>query len=71
MKMYLMVIEKTPTGFSAYSPDMDGWGYTGATREEVEQNMEEAIAFQVDGLPRDGQALPEPHTYSACVELPA
>jgi predicted RNase H-like HicB family nuclease len=71
MKKYLIVIEKTPTGFSAYSPDLDGCVSTGATREEVEQNMREAIAFHLDGLREEGQAAPEPHTYSAYVELPA
>jgi predicted RNase H-like HicB family nuclease len=71
MKKYLIVIEKTLTGFSAYSPDLDGCVSTGATREEVEQNMREAIAFHLDGLREEGQAVPEPRTYSAYVELPA
>jgi predicted RNase H-like HicB family nuclease len=71
MKKYLIVIEETNTGFSAYSPDLDGCVSTGATREEVEQNMREAIAFHLDGLREEGQAVPEPRTYSAYVELPA
>jgi predicted RNase H-like HicB family nuclease len=71
MKKYLIVIEKTSTGFSAYSPDLDGCVSTGATREEVERNMREAIAFHLDGLREEAQAVPEPHTYSAYVELPA
>jgi predicted RNA binding protein YcfA (HicA-like mRNA interferase family)/predicted RNase H-like HicB family nuclease len=71
MKKYLIVIEQTETGFSAYSPDLPGCVSTGATREEVERNMREAIAFHLDGLREDGQAVPEPHSYSAYVELPA
>ena len=71
MKKYLIVIEKTETGFSAYSPDLDGCVSTGTTREEVERNMSDAIAFHLDGLREEGQAAPEPHTYSAYVELPA
>ncbi len=71
MKRYLIVIEPTKTGFSAYSPDLPGCASTGRTREEVEQNMREAIEFHLDGLREDGQAVPEPHTYSAYVELPA
>ena len=71
MKKYLIIIEKTSTGFSAYSPDLDGCVSTGNTREEVELNMREAIAFHLDGLREDGQTAPEPHTYSAYVELPA
>jgi predicted RNase H-like HicB family nuclease len=69
MKKYLIVIEKTSTGFSAYSPDLDGCVSTGATREEVERNMREAIAFHLDGLREEGQAAPEPKTYSTYVEL--
>src|SRR6266850_121843 len=71
MKKYLIVIEPTQTGFSAYSPDLPGCVSTGRTREEVEQNMREAIAFHLDGLRQEGQAVPEPQTYSAYVELPA
>jgi predicted RNase H-like HicB family nuclease len=70
MKKYLIVIEPTQTGFSAYSPDLPGCVSTGRTREEVEQNMPEAISFHLDGLREEGQAVPEPQTYSAYVELP-
>ena len=37
---YLIVIEETSTGFSAYSPDIDGCVATGATKEEVEKNID-------------------------------
>ena len=36
---YLIVIEKSKTGFSAYSPDVPGCVSTGRTVEEIEQNM--------------------------------
>ena len=71
MKKYLIVIEPTQTGFSAYSPDLPGCVSTGRTREEVEQNMREAIAFHLDGLREEGQTVPEPQTYSAYIEPPA
>jgi predicted RNase H-like HicB family nuclease len=67
----LVVIEPTQTGFSAYSPDLPGCISTGRTREEVEQNMRETIAFHVDGLREEGQAVPEPGSYSAYIELSA
>jgi len=47
---YRVVIEKTSAGFSAYSPDLQGCASTGATREEVAENMREAIAFHLEGL---------------------
>lgn len=70
MKKYLIVIEKTGSGFSAYSPDLPGCVSTGHSREEVEKNMREAIAFHLDGLREEGQPVPEPQSYSAYVELP-
>ena len=36
---YLIVIESTTTGFSAYSPDVPGCVATGASREEAETEM--------------------------------
>jgi predicted RNase H-like HicB family nuclease len=71
MKKYLVVIEPTQTGFSAYSPDPPGCVSIGRTREEVEQNMGDAITFHVDGLREEGQEIPEPGSYSAYIELSA
>jgi len=71
MKKYLIVIERTETGYSAYSPDLEGCVATGKTRQEVESEMKEAIAFHLDGMARNGDPIPEPHSYSAYVEVPA
>jgi len=71
MKKYLVVIEKTGTGYSAYSPDLEGCVATGHSREEVEREMQEAIEFHLDGMTRNGEAVPEPHTYSRYVEVAA
>ena len=71
MKKYLIVIEKTGTGYSAYSPDLPGCISTGATRGEVERNMHEAIEFHLEGLRRNGYEVPEPQSYSSYVEVPA
>ncbi|MBW4417813.1 MAG: type II toxin-antitoxin system HicB family antitoxin [Myxacorys californica WJT36-NPBG1] len=68
---YLIIIEKTETGYSAYSPDLLGCVSTGATREEVEQNMHEAMAFHLDGLKLEGLEIPQPTTSSAYVEVAA
>ncbi len=67
----LIVVEQTRTGFSAYSPDLPGCVATGATREEVEREMKEAIDFHIEGMRADGEAVPEPSSYSTCVEVPA
>jgi predicted RNase H-like HicB family nuclease len=66
---YLIVIEPTNTGFSAYSPDLPGCVSTGTTRDECEQNMHEAIEFHLDGLREEGEAVPVPVTSAAYVEV--
>jgi predicted RNase H-like HicB family nuclease len=71
MKKYLIVVEKTGTGYSAYSPDLDGCVATGKTRNEIEREMQEAIAFHLEGIARNGEPIPEPRTYSVYVEVPA
>ena len=68
---YLVVIEKTQTGYSAYSPDVLGCVSTGATLEEVNQNMQEALEFHIDGLIEEGLEIPDPSTYSAYIEVAA
>lgn len=68
---YLIVIERTGTGFSAYSPDLPGCIATGNTRDEVEQEMKGAIAFHLDGLKAEGMAIPQPSSSSSYVEIPA
>ncbi|MBC6419089.1 MAG: type II toxin-antitoxin system HicB family antitoxin [Prochloron sp. SP5CPC1] len=64
---YLIVIEKTETGYSAYSPDLPGCVSTGVTHEDVEQNMREAIEFHIEGMKLEGFEIPQPTTSSAYV----
>jgi predicted RNase H-like HicB family nuclease len=71
MRKYLVVVEKTATGYSAYSPDLDGWVATGKSRDEVERKMLEAIEFHIEGMARNGDSIPEPRSYSRYVEVPA
>ena len=66
---YLVVIEPTETGFSAYSPDLPGCIATGATEREVEREMREAMEFHVEGLKLEGYAVPEPSTRSAYLDI--
>ena len=71
MQRYLIIIEPTPTGFSAYSPDLPGCIATGNSTEQVEGNMREAIAFHLDGLRADGHPVPQAHTIASYVEVAA
>ena len=69
MKKYLIVLERTRTGFSAYSPDLPGCVSTGRTRKQCEKNMQEAIEFHIDGLREEGEPVPEPSTSAAFVKV--
>ena len=68
---YLIVIEPTASGFSAYSPDLPGCISTGKTEDEVQANMHEAIEFHLEGLQIEGCPIPSPITASAYVEITA
>ncbi len=68
---YLIVIEETATGYSAYAPDVPGCIATGRARDEVEREMKAAIALHVDGLKAEGLAIPQPSSSSSYVETPA
>ncbi len=68
---YLIVIEETKTGFSAYSPDVDGCVATGKTKQDVESNMREAMEFHLEGLLMENQVIPQSHTYSNYLEIKA
>ena len=59
MTKLLIVVETTRTGFSAYSPDLPGCVATGATREEVEREMKEAIEFHLEGMRAEGEHAPD------------
>jgi predicted RNase H-like HicB family nuclease len=68
---YLIVIEKTRTGYSAYSPDIPGCVAAARTRPATERAMCKAIAFQLEGLREEGRRVPSPTTSSAYVEVRA
>lgn len=71
MMKYLIVIESTDSGYSAYSPDLPGCASSGATPEETEQNMRDAIAFHIEGLKEEGLDIPQPTSRYSYVEVAA
>ena len=72
---YVILIEGgPPSNYSAWSPDLPGCVATGATIEECEAKMREAIAFHLEGLVEDGGPIPEgsgPGVYVAHTPRPA
>ena len=65
---YTVVIEKTPNNYAAYVPDLPGCVATGKTREELLEQIREAIEFHIEGMLEDGEPVPEPQTTAEVVE---
>ena len=68
---YTVVIEKSPNNFAAYVPDLPGCVATGSTREELLDEIREAIAFHIESLREHGEPVPEPQTTAAVVDADA
>lgn len=66
---YLVIIEETKTGYSAFSPDLPGCIAAGSSKEEVEKNMKEAIAFHLEGMGQEGLEVPQSHSFTTCLTL--
>ena len=62
MRKYLVIYEKTKSGFSAYVPDLPGVIATGKTKSIVEKNIFSAIQFHIEGLKLE--KLPIPKAYA-------
>jgi predicted RNase H-like HicB family nuclease len=65
---YAIVIEKAEGNYSAYVPDLPGCVAAGATVQDVEQEIREAIRFHIDGLKADGLPVPMPTSIAVYVE---
>jgi predicted RNase H-like HicB family nuclease len=65
---YVVVVEGRPgTNYSAYAPDLPGCVATGASIEECEAEMRDAIAFHLEGMRLAGETIPEPSAVAAVV----
>lgn len=66
---YAIVIEKGPTSYGAYVPDLPGCVAVGKTPEEVRGLITGAIALHLEGLREDGDPVPEPSSLCEYVEV--
>ena len=57
---YLIVYEKSKTGWGAYAPDLPGLGAAGKTLDEVKELIREAIEFHLEGMRQHGETIPKP-----------
>ena len=68
---YAVVIEKAPSNYAAYVPDLPGCIATGATVVETESLIREAIEFHLEGLRAEGLPIPPPSSQVEYVDVPA
>lgn len=68
---YAIVIENSGSNYSAYVPDLPGCVATGASVEEAEREIRDAIEFHLEGMREDGIAIPEPSSDVRYVEVAA
>lgn len=68
---YLVVVEKGPTSYGAYVPDLPGCVAAGESKEEVLELIREAIELHLEGLKDEGQPIPVPASTSELVEVEA
>lgn len=69
MKRYAIVIAKAQSNYAAYVPDLPGCVATGATVEETEHMLREAIELHLEGMREDGNPIPEPSSVVEYVEV--
>ena len=68
---YLVVIERGPSSFGAYVPDLPGCIAAGESREEVASLIQEAIELHIEDLKAQGQQVPSPHSSGELVNIEA
>ena len=69
MKKYAIVVERAERNYAAYVPDLPGCVATGATVEETERNLREAIELHVAGMREDGLEVPDPSSIVDYLEI--
>jgi predicted RNase H-like HicB family nuclease len=70
-KRFPVVIERTSTGYSAYSPDVPGCASAGDTEEETRQNFQSALTAHFEAMREVGEEIPEPSSSVDYVEVAA
>ena len=68
---YAVVIERAPNNYAAYVPDLPGCVATASTREELLDEIREAIELHIEGLREDGEPIPQPQATTEVVEVAA
>ncbi len=66
---YAVVIEKAPSNFCAFVPDLPVCVATGKTVASVESQIREAIELHLQGMREDGVEIPLPSSRVGYVDV--
>jgi predicted RNase H-like HicB family nuclease len=68
-RKYAVIFERAQHNWAAYVPDLPGCVTTGASVEETEQNIREAIEGHIRTLRDFGEPVPEPTSLAKEIEV--
>jgi len=68
---YAIVVEKGPTSYGAYAPDLPGCVAAAESRDDVLRLIREAIQFHWEKMLKEGLAPPEAWSSAEYVEVAA
>ncbi len=66
---YLVIYEKSASGWGVYAPDLPGLGVAGKTLEEVKELIREAMEFHLEGMREHGNPIPAPGAITEYVSV--
>ena len=66
---YAIVLERGPTSYGAYVPDLPGCVAAAETREEALRLIREAIEFHLEEMTAESIPVPEPSSSAEYVEI--
>jgi predicted RNase H-like HicB family nuclease len=66
---YLVVVEKSQSGYGAYVPDLPGCIAAAESRDEVVRLIRDAMQLHVEGLKEAGDPVPKPSSQSELIEI--
>ena len=66
---YVVVFENAGDNYSAYVPDLPGCAAVGDTPDEVEREIQEAIAFHLDGMREENLVIPAPSSWAKSIDV--
>jgi predicted RNase H-like HicB family nuclease len=71
MRQYIGLIHKeAASDFGVSFPDFPGIATAGTSLDDARDMAEEALAFHIDGLVADGEAIPEPSSLEGIMAEP-